>query len=114
MGTNPPLFTLDTDCTEGSYEMTPAGLLLILGDTAYGKTTDAPPWGRAKAKHLLEEMFSAAYAGGFFLGDVLHTLLARGEVSARVEAMAIAACEAAGEEALNELLDRLECATDEC
>lgn len=113
MGTNPALFTLDPDCTEGGYEMTPAGLLLILGDTAYGKTTDAPPWGRAKAQRLLEDMLSAAYAGGFFLGDVLHTLLARGEISQRVQAMAVAACEAAGEQALEEVLGRLECAADE-
>lgn len=112
MGTDQPLFTLDTDCDEGSYQISHAGMLLVLGDTAYGTQTDAPPWGRAKAQLFLGKMLSAAYAGGFVLGDILETLLARGEVSGRVEAMAIAACEAAGDEALDEIFDSADWAID--
>jgi hypothetical protein len=112
MGTDQSLFTLDTDCDEGSYQISHAGMLLVLGDTAYGTQTDAPPWGRAKAQLFLGKILSAAYAGGFVLGDILDTLLARGEVSGRVEAMAIAACEAAGDEALDEIFDSADWAID--
>jgi hypothetical protein len=93
--THPPLFTPipDTD----AYEIQPAGVMLILADTVYGEGRhDTPPSGQATAKAMLNDLLSAARAGGYKQADILHTLLAKGEVSHRVKDMARAACAAAG------------------
>lgn len=55
----------------------------------------------------VDAMLRAARAGGFTQSDILATLLARGEVSHRVNAMAVLACAAAGNEALGKLFDAM-------
>lgn len=104
--THPPLFTPipDTD----AYEIQPAGVMLILADTVYGEGRhDTPPSGQATAKAMLNDLLSAARAGGYKQADILHTLLAKGEVSHRVKDMAVQACEAAGNEAIGRIFDAM-------
>ncbi len=85
--------------TPDGYDITAPGVLLILADAAYGAGShDTPPSGKAKAEAMICDMLKAATAGGFTQSDILHTLLATSEVSKRVKAMAVAACEAAGNE----------------
>jgi len=55
----------------------------------------------------IDAMLTAARAGGFMQGDILATLLVRGEVSHRVKAMAVQACAAAGHAALGRIFDAM-------
>jgi len=97
-----PMFTPRAD---GAYDITMPGLLLILADTVYGDgSKDTPPRGIARATETLVAMFKAAREGGFTQGDVLMTLLNRGEVSQRVKSMATQACNAAGDARLRVIL----------
>ena len=91
-----PLYTNNPDCTEGGYLLSPAGVLLMVGSYAHEGDDEISPSGRARAQAALSAILSAARAGGFTQGDVLETLLARGEVSARVKELAHAAIDAAG------------------
>jgi len=101
MNTPKPLFTLTAE--GNTYEVQPAGVLLILADMVYGPQ-DVPSWtGRPKAEAMVQAMLCAAQAGGYTQTDVLHTLLVRGERSQRIQTMARAACEAAGPDRLAEL-----------
>ena len=100
-----PLFTPTADGT--AYDIQPAGVLLILAGTVYGDPSETPPAGRARGKALMDAMLTAARAGGFTQSDILATLLAGGEVSHRVKAMAVQACAAAGNEALGRIFDSM-------
>ena len=95
MTTTPSLFTPNGD----GYDIQPAGVLLILADEVYGKNPSKSP----RLKSILEMFLSAARQGGFTQGDILATLLARGEVSHRVKDMAVAACNAAGPDAIDKI-----------
>ena len=91
-----PLYTNNPDCTEGGYLLSPAGVLLMVGSYAHEGDDEISPSGRARAQDALRRILSAARAGGFTQGDVLETMMARGEVSARVKELAHAAIDAAG------------------
>lgn len=96
-----PLFTPNGD----GYDITMPGLILILADTVYGDgRKDSTPAGIMRATEMLAAIFKAARDGGFTQGDVLMTLLHRGEVSHRVKAMAVQACNAAGNDRLAVIL----------
>ena len=93
-----PLFTPTAD--GHAYDIAPAGVLLILSDMVYGPQDD-PEWtGGPKTEAMILAMLAAARAGGYAQTDILHTLLVRGERSQRLELMARAACEAAGNDRL--------------
>lgn len=94
--TRQPLFTPNPDCTEGGYLLSPAGVLLMMASYAYESDDETTPAGRARAQDAVRRILSAARAGGFTQGDVLETMMARGEVSARVKELAHTAVEAAG------------------
>jgi hypothetical protein len=82
MTTNTPLFKRRPD--GDSYDVQPAGIIMILADTVYGPdSASTPPTGKARAMESLAAIFRAARAGGFTQGDVLMTLLSRNEVSQR-------------------------------
>ena len=99
------LFTPTADGT--AYDIQPAGVLLILAGTVYGDPSETPPAARVRGKALMDAMLPAARAGGFTQSDSLATLLAGGEVSHRVKAMAVQACAAAGNEALGKIFDSM-------
>ena len=99
MTTTPSLFTPNGD----GYDIQPAGVLLILADTVYNNPQDSTPIGRARAKTMIDAILTAARAGGFKQGDILATLLARGEVTQRLKNMAVTACNAAGPDAIGRI-----------
>jgi hypothetical protein len=105
MTTSQPLFTPTADGQ--AYDIQPAGVLLILADMVYGPQDD-PEWtGGPKTEAMIQAMLAAARAGGYAQTDILHTLLARGERSKRLELMARAACAAAGNDRLAVLFESL-------
>lgn len=108
MPNNQPLFTPNPDCPEGGYLISMPGLLLMMGTYAYAPDDDITPQGRAKATDALGRILKAARAGGFTQGDLLETMMARGEVSARVKEMACAAVAAAGNEAMLEIVAHMQ------
>ena len=86
--------------TSDGFACSPAGVLLLAAGCLYGDPTETTLEGRKNATKIIDGIVNAAYLGGFFQGDVLHTLLARNRPDARTKAMAQAACDAAGNEAL--------------
>ena len=105
--TRQPLFTQNPDDTDGGYLLSPAAVLLMMGSYAHEGDNEISPTGRARAQDAVRRILSAARAGGFTHGDLLETLIARGEVSARVKALACAAVDAAGNEAMLEVVAHL-------
>ena len=103
--TTKPLFTPTADGT--AYDIQPAGVLLLLADTLYGNPGESSLAGRTRAKAIINAMLTAARAGCFTQCDILKTLLARNEVSHRVNAMAVQACAAAGNEALSRIFESM-------
>ncbi|KAB8042570.1 hypothetical protein [Janthinobacterium aquaticum] len=94
--TKQAMFTPNAD----GYDISPAGVLLLCADTVYGDPAETTPEGIRNARAMMESLLSAARAGGYTQGDVLHTLLARKQLNRRVMDMAQAACDAAGAERL--------------
>lgn len=92
--TTQPLFKPTPDGT--AYDIQPAGVLIDLSHD-----------GRERLKGHIDALMKAARAGGFTQCDILATLLARNEVSHRVKAMAVQACEAAGNEAIGRIFDAM-------
>lgn len=80
---------------DGSYDVTPPGLMLLLGREI---STTPPTALRTKLEGHLRTFLRAASAGGYRQVEVLETLLSRGETSKRVLAMCAEACDAAGNE----------------
>ncbi len=91
-----PLFRQNPDDPEGGYLLSPAGVLLLVGSMAHEPDGEISAQGRRNALDVLARLLGAARAGGFTQGQVLETLLANGEVSERVKALAQAAVDAAG------------------
>ena len=91
-----PMFTENGD----GYDITPAGALLLAADTVYGDPSETTPQGMANAQALMDGILAAARAGGFMQNDILLTLLARKPITRRVAALAQAAVDAAGDEAM--------------
>lgn len=77
---------------DGSYDIQPAGVLLLLGREI---STTPPTALRAKLEGHVQAFLQAAQAGGYKQTDVLETLLARGDTSKRVLRMCHEACDAA-------------------
>lgn len=90
-----------------SYDVTPPGVLLLTADILIGDPSESTPEGRQNAALLIDGFLGAARAGGFCQGDILRTLLVRGDRTKRTIEMAKAACAAAGPTALHEVLVRL-------
>lgn len=100
--TTTPLFIPTPDGK--AYDIAPAGVMLILADTIHSHDPEeSTPAGRARARNTIQAMLTAASKGGYLQCGVLETLLARNERSMRVQAMARAACHAAGNEAIGEI-----------
>ncbi len=100
--TNTPLFTPTKDGK--AYDLTPPAVLLVLADSAYQQGDDGTtPQGRGRALRMVHAMLSAARAGGYTQTDILNTLLANGEVSHRVKAMAIEAMRCAGDDRIGQI-----------
>ena len=94
-----PMFTDNGD----GYDITPAGVLLLVADTVYGDPSETTPQGMANAQALMDGILAAARAGGFMQNDILLTLLtllARKPITRRVAALAQAAVDAAGDDAM--------------
>ncbi|MDP2786187.1 MAG: hypothetical protein Q8O38_16585 [Sulfurimicrobium sp.] len=89
------------------YDITPPGVLLLLADAVHGDPSESTAEGKEKAGWVIDAILSAAYRGGFFQGDVLHTLLARNQPDRRMFAMAQAACDAAGPAAIASIFSRM-------
>ena len=105
--TRQPLFTQNPDDREGGYLLSPAGVLLMVGTYAHEGDDEISPSGRARAQDALRRILSAARAGGFTQGQILETMMARGEVSARVKELAHAAIDAAGADAVVAIMQTL-------
>lgn len=102
MNTEQALYTLADDGK--SYNLSPAGVLLLTASMAYGPQDD-PDWtGEPKAEAMVLDILSAARAGGYTQADILHTLLVRNEHSKRVVEMARKACAAAGSDRIVALM----------
>ena len=102
-----PLFTPNPDCPDGGFLLSPAAVLMMVGVAAHEGDDEISPSGRARAQDALRRILSAARAGGFARGDVLETMMARGEVSARVKELAHAAIDAAGADAVVAIMQSL-------
>ncbi len=100
--TDKPLFTPTADGT--AYDIQPAGVLILMASEIH-ENPDLHKNGRIQGH--IDTMLTAARAGGFTQGDILATLLAHGEVSHRVKAMAVQACAAAGHAALGRIFDAM-------
>ena len=98
-----PLFTPTADGT--AYDIQPAGVLILLA-LEIVENPGLHNNGRLQG-HIDAMLAAAARAGGFTQGDILATLLTRGEVSHRVKAMAVQACAAAGHAALGRIFDAM-------
>ena len=102
-----PLYTNNPDCADGSYLLSPAAVLMMVGSYAHEGDDEISPSGRARAQDALRRILSAARAGGFTQGQILETMMARGEVSARVKELAHAAIDAAGADAVVAIMQSL-------
>ncbi len=103
-----PLFRQNPDDPEGGYLLSPAGVLLLVGSMAHEPDGEISAQGRRNALDVLARLLGAARAGGFAQGQVvLETLLANGDVSERVKALAQAAVDAAGTEAMARIFSEL-------
>jgi hypothetical protein len=100
-----PLFTPTADGSADDIQ--PAGVLLLLANIIYGDPEDTPPAGPARAKAVVDAILAAARAGGYKQCDILHTLLARDESSARIQLLARDACCAAGDLAIGQIFNAM-------
>lgn len=89
------------------YDISPAGVLLLAAETVYGDPRETTPKGIGNARTLMDGILDAAHAGGFKQCDILRTLLARNRATRQVAAMAQAAVDAAGADAISDLFDNL-------
>lgn len=98
----PPMFT---DNGNG-FDMTQAGVLLILGDMFYGNDPELTGAARTRTGEFVADILQAAATGGFKQADIFITMLTRKQRSARLGEMAQAASDAAGEQAYSEAMGR--------
>lgn len=82
--------------SDGAYDLSPAAVLLLSADTAYGDPRETTAEGRRNALYFIDETIAAAVAGGFKRADILRTRLARLEMGPQVVALAQEAIRAAG------------------
>jgi len=79
------------------FDFTPAGILLLAGDTAYGSPLQITAIGRLNASDFIKRVLLNAVAAGYRHGDLLLTLLQWNVQSERVRTMAQEACAVAGD-----------------
>lgn len=89
---------------DGSYDIRPEGVLLLLGREI---STTPPTALRTKLEGHVRAFLQAARAGGYKQTGVLETLLARGDTSKRVLTMCHEACAAAGSDCIKEIMDAI-------
>ena len=77
-------------------DIPPAAALYLIADVAYGDPTHSTPASRAFAKAMLEELLALASDWGYPQSDILHTLLAKNQLTDRVMIMAQVACDVIG------------------
>jgi hypothetical protein len=99
----PQIFTATGD----GYDMTPAGVLLLAANTAYGHPAETTPEGHRNAALLIDGVLSAAAAGGYKECNLLRHMLTWNTPTTRLAMMVQAACEAAGEARIGAVFDRL-------
>ena len=100
--TTKPMFT-PSKADPDAYDITAPGCIILIAGYAYEPDSPNPALVGA-----LRRILSAAAAGGFAHGDLLETMMARGEVSARVKEMACAAVGAAGNGAMLEIVAHMQ------
>jgi hypothetical protein len=93
--------TLTIDTKQGRM-LTPAGAFVLAGATGYME--DTPPDEKARALKAVQRILSAATAGGFTKREMLETIMARLEISARVGMLAVEAVNAAGTQTVMTIL----------
>ena len=98
----PPMFTDNGD----GYDMTQAGVLLVLGDMFYGNDPELTGAARTRTGEFVADVLKAAAVGGFKQADIFITMLTRKQRSLRLSAMAQAASDAAGPEANSAAMER--------
>ena len=86
---------------------TPDGMLLAAAEALYGCPDDLIPEAQQFARNLIDGVLAAAGAQRFPQVDILATLLARCEITARTALMARRACDAAGAVAMRRLCERI-------
>ena len=91
--------TMFTPRDDGALDISAPGVIILLGRYAYEPDSPNPA-----LVDTLRRILSAAVAGGFAKGDLLETLLAKGEVSQRVKQLATEAAGTAGHERVLEIL----------
>lgn len=81
-------------------------VLIICAAVAYYDEEDDED-GQRLCMETVTGILSLARAGGYKHGEILETLLAQDDQSPRLEAMAKAACDAAGPLAVRDLVERI-------
>jgi hypothetical protein len=94
-----------TDNGDG-YDISPAGVLILVANTAYGDPNETTRQGIQNSKQVINDMLAAARAGGFAQSDILLTLLARNKMTRQVLEMAQAACNAMSKKSMAEIFTR--------
>lgn len=84
-----------------------AELLMGLGQNLVIPPDDATPEGSKLARTYVDGMLAAAKAGGYMQCEILETMLAKCDITDRLRMMAQCACEAAGEDRLNQVVRSL-------
>jgi hypothetical protein len=88
----------------GGYNLSPAAVLLIAGDTLYGDPSETTPDGLTAAARYVDAFLAAAVSGGFRKADILRTRMAGRETGIRLMSLAREAEGAAGPQRLSEVL----------
>ena len=96
MSINNQLFRKDAS-VPGGYLVSLPGVLLLAAGAAYGPDDECTPEGQARGLRTVSSILSAATKAGFTKAELLETMLARGEVSHRVKALAIECMDAIGQ-----------------
>ncbi len=80
---------------DGEPYINGAGILLLSADAVYGNLP-LPDDARQRAQNTIDELLSAARAGGFTQSDVLETLLSKNREAERTVDLAIIAVDCIG------------------
>ena len=91
----------------GGYDLSPAAVLIVAGDTVFGEPAETTPDGQRCAQRYIDEFLAAALAGGFRQSDILRTRLARREKGPQLVKLAMEAEKSAGPGRLKKVLANL-------